>query len=535
MVYAAQNGRGRRAVAVVQTGVRCAIYTRKSTDEGLDREFNSLEAQRETAESYIASQRDEGWTVLPDVYDDGGFSGATTQRPALQRLLADIDAGKIDCVVVYKYDRLSRSMLDFLQMLDLFKKRGVSFVSVSQRFDTSTPMGEVTLNILLTFAQFERQMTAERTRDKMRAARRRGRWTGGMPPLGYDVVPEGGRLVVNKDEADAVIAIFELYLEKSSLLAVVHELHQRGWRRKSWTTRDGRVRLGRPWNNVDLHRLLTDPIYIGRQKLGNETFKGEHPAIVTKAVFDQVQRLLEGNRRNSGASHRNRHGALLRGILRCASCDSAMTHMFNKNRHGRTYRYYRCVNALKNGAAVCPTGSVPAAKMEEFVVEQIKRIGSDPALCDETFRQVQAQVATEQRGLKAEAKRINRELAATRAELDRLTSTVAKASGPAADALMAKLAETQERFTTMERRQREVAGRQAALDNQDVDPADVGRALAQFTDIWEVLLSPERERVVRLLIDRVDYTGTSGELKITFSATGARHLAADLSSAESTS
>ena len=207
MAYAAQNGRGRRAVAVVQTGVRCAIYTRKSTDEGLDREFNSLEAQRETAESYVASQRDEGWTVLPGVYDDGGFSGATTQRPALQRLLADIDAGKIDCVVVYKYDRLSRSMLDFLQMLDLFKKRGVSFVSVSQRFDTSTPMGEVTLNILLTFAQFERQMTAERTRDKMRAARRRGRWTGGMPPLGYDVVPEGGRLVVNKEEASAVVSI----------------------------------------------------------------------------------------------------------------------------------------------------------------------------------------------------------------------------------------------------------------------------------------------------------------------------------------
>jgi site-specific DNA recombinase len=282
MVYAAQNGRGRRAVAVVQTGVRCAIYTRKSTDEGLDREFNSLEAQRETAESYIASQRDEGWIALSDIYDDGGFSGATTQRPALQRLLADIDAGKIDCVVVYKYDRLSRS--------------------------------------LLTFAQFERQMTAERTRDKMRAARRRGRWTGGMPPLGYDVVPEGGRLVVNKDEASAVVSIFELYLEYGSLLAVVRALRQRGERRKTWTTRDGRVRVGREFNNVDVHRLLTDPLYAGMQKLGDEIFKGEHPPIVSKATFDRVQRMLDGNRRNSGASHRNQHGALLRGILRCAAC-----------------------------------------------------------------------------------------------------------------------------------------------------------------------------------------------------------------------
>jgi len=229
-------------------------------------------------------------------------------------------------------------MLDFLQLLDVFKKRGVSFVSVSQRFDTSTPMGEVTLNILLTFAQFERQMTAERTRDKMRAARRRGRWTGGMPPLGYDVVPEGGRLVVNKVEAETVKSIFELYLEKGSILAVVQELRQRKWGRKTWTTRDGKVRIGRPWNNVDLHRLLTDPIYIGLQKLGAETFKGEHPAIVTKAVFDRGQRLLADNRGSSGASHRNRHGALLRGILRCAACDSSMTHMFNQNRHGRTYR-----------------------------------------------------------------------------------------------------------------------------------------------------------------------------------------------------
>jgi len=236
MAYAAQGGRTRKAIAAVRSAVRCVIYTRKSTDENLDREFNTLDAQRAAGESYIASQRDEGWIALPEIYDDGGFSGANTQRPALQRLLADVDAGKVDCVVVYKYDRLSRSMLDFLQLLDFFKKRGVSFVSVSQRFDTSTPMGEVTLNILLTFAQFERQMTAERTRDKMRAVWKRGRWTGGMPPLGYDIVPEGGRLVVNKDEAGCVVAIFQLYLEQASLLAVVQVLRRQPRRASSWAT-----------------------------------------------------------------------------------------------------------------------------------------------------------------------------------------------------------------------------------------------------------------------------------------------------------
>jgi len=513
---------GSSSAVVVRPAVRCAVYTRKSTDEGLDREFNTLQAQRAAAESYIASQRDEGWVAIPDSYDDGGFSGANTQRPALQRLLVDIEAGRVDCVVVYKYDRLSRSMLDFLQMLDLFKKRGVSFVSVSQRFDTSTPMGEVTLNILLTFAQFERQMTAERTRDKMHAARRRGRWTGGMPPLGYDVAPEGGRLVVNKDEAATVESIFQLYLEKESLVAVVQELRRRGDRRKTWTTRDGRVREGREWNVADLQRLLRDPICIGRQKLGGETFKGEHPAIIPKATFDRVQRILDGNRRTSGASHRNRHGALLRGTLRCAACDAAMSHCYT-TRRGRSYRYYRCVNAMKGGT--CPTGSVPAVKIETLVVDQIRRIGTDSVLREETFRQVQAQVAAEARGWRAESKRIERELAAARAEIDGLTIAITRADGAAADALMAKLAESQERLVTLERRQRELADQP---ERQPIDVDAVGRALAQFTELWDVLLAPERERVVRLLIERLDYDGAN--VKFHFSATGAQLLAAEATS-----
>jgi site-specific DNA recombinase len=278
---------------------------------------------------------------------------------------------------------------------------------------------------------------------------------------------------------------------------------------------------------VDLHRLLTDPIYIGRQKLGNETFDGEHDAIVTKKVFDQVQRILAENNRTAGASHRNRHGALLRGILRCAACDAAMTHAFTARR-GKAFRYYRCVNAIKRGADACPTGSVPAATIEAFIVEQIKRIGADPALCDQTFRQVQAQSSAERRILKAESKRVDRELASVRAEVGRQTSTVTMANGPAADALMAKLEETQERLTTLESRKREIEQRVAALAAHDVDPEAVGRALAQFSDVWDVLLTPERERVVRLLIERIDYDAPRGELKFTFSATGATLLAAEM-------
>jgi site-specific DNA recombinase len=530
MAYAAQTGRGRKVVAAVQTAVRCAVYGRKSTTEGQDSTFNSLDNQQQSAESYIASQRHAGWTPVSERYHDYGFSGGNTDRPALQRLLGDAKNGVIDTIVVYRLDRLSRSLIDFLKIHADLEKWGVGLVSVTENINTTTPHGRMMVNVLLSFAQYERELIGERTRDKLHAARRLGRWAGGTPFLGYDVVPEGGRIIVNNDEADHVRAIFDLYLEKGSLLAVAEELNRRGWRRKSWTTKGGRIRVGGPWNNVYLHRLLTHPIYIGRQTLGDESFPGEHAAIVTKTVFDRVQRMLADNRRNSGASHRNKHNALLRGILRCAACDSPMGHMFNTSRHERTYRYYRCVNAVKNGAAACSTGSVPAIQIEAFVVDQIKKIGADPTLCEETFRQVQAQVATEQCRLKTESKRVDRELLAARAEIDRLTTAVARATGAAGDALMAKLTRTQERLTTSQRRQREVADRLAALDGQDVDPTAVGRALAQFTDLWDVLLAPERERVIRLLIDRVGYARRGGELTITFSAAGARLLATEIAS-----
>src|SRR6202140_2017031 len=201
--------------------MRCAIYTRKSTEEGLQQEFNSLDAQRESAEAYILSQRHAGWTVLAERYDDGGYTGANLERPALERLLADIEAGKIDCVLVYKVDRLSRSLLDFARLMGAFEKRGISLVSVTQQFNTTASLGRLTLNILLSFAQFEREIIGERTRDKMAAARRKGKWTGGIPMLGYDVAAGGGKLVVNEKEAVRVREIFELYQTSRSLSAVV--------------------------------------------------------------------------------------------------------------------------------------------------------------------------------------------------------------------------------------------------------------------------------------------------------------------------
>ena len=243
--------------------VRCVIYTRKSTEEGLEQTFNTLQAQRESAEAYILSRKGEGWQSLPTVYDDGGFSGASLERPALQQLLADIEARRIDCVIVYKVDRLSRSLLDFMRLLSLFDKRGVSFVSVTQDFNTGTSMGRLTLNILLSFAQFEREIISERTRDKLSAARRKGKWIGGIPVLGYDVAPEGGRLVVNETEADRVRSTFRVCASCSRVTEALAAVRARGWTAKRWTSARGKQHGGQLLGMSTLYALLTNVLYRG--------------------------------------------------------------------------------------------------------------------------------------------------------------------------------------------------------------------------------------------------------------------------------
>src|SRR5262249_37490715 len=284
--------------------IRCAIYTRKSTEVGLEQNFNSLDAQREACLAYIQSQRHEGWKCLPARYDDGGFTGGNMDRPALKRLLADIEAGKIDCVVGYKLDRLSRSLLDFARIIGIFEKHHVSFVSITQQFNSATSMGRLVLNVLLSFAQFEREIISERTRDKIAATRRKGKWSGGLPVLGYDVDPQVLRLVVNPKEAARVRAIFDLYLKHQALLPVVRELERRGWRTKIWVTRKGRKIGGRTFVKTNLHKFLTNATYAGKLRYKNELHNGEHPAIVDPAKWQKVQELLQRHR-HKGSGERN--------------------------------------------------------------------------------------------------------------------------------------------------------------------------------------------------------------------------------------
>jgi site-specific DNA recombinase len=359
--------------------VRCAVYTRKSTEEGLDQQFNSLDAQRESAQAFIQSQAREGWICLPQRYDDGGFTGGNIDRPALRRLLDDMEARRIDAVVVYKVDRLSRSLLDFARLMERLERHQVSLVSVTQQFNTTHSMGRLTLNILLSFAQFEREIIAERTRDKMAATRRKGQWAGGAPSLGYDIDAHLRRLVVNPAEAEQVRAIFALYLERQGLIAVVQELAGRGWVSKRWTTRQRQVRGGRPFTKTRLHELLTNVLYIGQVRYKDEVHAGQQPALVDLGTWGRVQALLqEQGRAASCRGQRLRSGALLAGLLRCRPCGCAMTPA-HATRGGRLrYRYYVCTQAQQRGWDSCPSKSLPAGEIERYVLEQVADLVHQP-------------------------------------------------------------------------------------------------------------------------------------------------------------
>ena len=358
------------AIGVKGTRIRCAIYTRKSTEEGLDQDFNSLDAQREAAEAYIKSQKHLGWTLVPSRYDDGGFSGSSLERPALQKLLEDVDASRVDCVVVYKVDRLSRSLLDFARLVDRFDQRSISFVSVTQQFNTTTSLGRLTLNILLSFAQFEREIISERTRDKMSAARRKGKWIGGTPVLGYDVDPAGGRLDVNEKEAVKVRQIFELFRTKRSLTATVNELTRRRWTTKVWCSKRGKEHPGNPFKKASLRRLLTNAIYVGQVEHRGVIYPGEHKGIVEKEIWEEVNADLRSPDRGRERPYQ-RQSAMLSGILRCGACQKPMSPTYTA-KGNRRYRYYVCQVARHRAWDACPTKSISASLIENSVVVQLR-------------------------------------------------------------------------------------------------------------------------------------------------------------------
>jgi DNA invertase Pin-like site-specific DNA recombinase len=347
--------------------LRCAVYTRKSTDEGLDKEFNTLDAQREACEAYVASQRAEGWVLVPDRYDDGGFSGGTLERPALKRLLADIEAGLIDVVVVYKIDRLSRSLMDFAKLVEAFEAHDVTFVSVTQAFNTTTSMGRLTLNVLLSFAQFEREVIGERIRDKVAASKARGMWMGGKVPLGYGV--RDRKLVVNEAEAARVRRVFELFAETGSGVETVRRLRVEGVALKS----------GRPPDKGDVYKLLHNRTYAGEVAHKGKVYPGEHRAIVPRDLWDRAHAVLKISPRVRANQSRAQTPALLKGLI--FGVDGRALSPTHCRKKGRLYRYYVAQRVLKDDAEGEDDGlvrRVSAAEIEEAVVDQVRALLRQP-------------------------------------------------------------------------------------------------------------------------------------------------------------
>jgi len=393
----------------VTTKLRCAVYTRKSSDEGLDQAFNSLDAQREAGEAYIKSQASEGWRATTTRYDDGGYSGGTMERPALQKLLADIDAGLVDVVVVYKIDRLTRSLADFARIVERFDARGVSFVSVTQAFNTTSSMGRLTLNVLLSFAQFEREVTGERIRDKIAASKARGMWMGGVPPLGYDLPLPGSRtLQVNETEADQVRRIFTHYLELGSVHRLCQELERDGVVSKRRITAQGKEVGGLTFSRGALFHMLRSRLYLGEIPHKDRSYPGEHPAIVGSELFDAVQaRLAAGQRTRT--SLRKVAGALLTGRIVDASGE-AMSPAFSYGRGGRVYRYYVSAS-LQQGRRTSADGivrRVSAKIIEAMVSATLDRLL--PGRCDALgeLRRVQVAAGQIQLSLPAASARLAR-------------------------------------------------------------------------------------------------------------------------------
>lgn len=356
--------------------IRCAIYCRKSSEEGLGMTFNSLDAQREACLAYTQSQRHEGWIAVDDRYDDGGFSGGTLERPALRRLIRDIEAGRMDAVVCYRIDRMTRSLTDFTRLIDVFERCKISLVSITEHFNTATPIGRLNLHMILSFAQYERELAGERIRHKFLQSRKRGVWMGGHAPLGYDV--RDRKLFVNEPEAALVRHIFERFLQVGSATRLVQELNAAAYRTKR----------GKLFDKGLLYKLLNNRTYVGEVEHKGTAYPGEHEGIIDRATWDKVHAILVENRHRRASRTRAATPALLKGLI-FGPDDKAMAPSHTRKR-GRLYRFYRTTTALKLGHEACPIRSVPAGEVEAAVIGQIRVLLRAPEVIVRAWRAARA-------------------------------------------------------------------------------------------------------------------------------------------------
>ena len=500
--------------------VRVAAYTRRSVEKA-EQQFGSIEAQRESIAAFVTSQRGKGWLLLPQHYDDRGISGATLERPAFVQLLRDVDAGLIDAIAVYKFDRLSRNFVDFVQLLQRLERQHIAVVSTTEAIDTSTDIGRLLLNVLASFAEFSRKQSAERVRHKMLAARQRGQWQGGRVSLGFDVVDK--RLVVNPAEAQDVVFAFEEFARTRSLVGSLRELERRGIKNKSWTGKRGQRVQGTPFHKNSLTRLLTCPLYVGRMAAGDEEVKGEHAGIVPRELWDRVQTIFEEGVVEPGRPERRPWSALLTGLLRCAACGSAMVPTYSV-KGSRRYGYYQYQRTKAQGAAACPGSRVPQAPIEAAVVEHIMAVGRDPTLVADAVKAAHAEVAARRTELAQDARRFGLEVQQQKVGRDALVEAITRQDGDVPE-LRQRLAVIREALQAAQVRAKAVREELAGLKASVVSDDDLRRAIESFAPVWAELFPAERARLIGLLVERVTLDARTGELAITLHADGIAELA----------
>jgi DNA invertase Pin-like site-specific DNA recombinase len=470
---------------------------------GLEQEFNSLDAQWESCAAYIERQ---GWQLVAERYDDGGFTGANTDRPAFQRLMMDVEAGQVDVVVCYKVDRLSRSLLDFAKMMELLNQAGASFVSVTQNFSTADAMGRMTLGLLMTFAQFEREMTAERTRDKVLAARRKGRWTGGFTPLGYSL--ESGKLVINEREAVTVREAFNLLFELRRPAEVARQLNERGLYPPGRRLAAGKQPR---WDGNAVTKLLRSPLYAGRIRAGTDVAQGEHAPLVAPEVFERAQAILD-----SAHTERKAHGRnpayLLRGLLRCGVCGAALTPASTRKKKNE-HRYYVC-NTRNKDSRACTGSHLPAPALERQVVERLRQTSVDAGLVDDVRQSLAHRIESRRATLDALRRTLPGHIANLQASSSRLADDLNAANGRAREVILKKLNVEGDILARAETQLAEARREWAELDGLVTDAAWVADTLTDFGQIWDVLTTGNKGRLLRALIDHVVVNEAAGQLEI---------------------
>lgn len=487
--------------------IPAAIYARKSTDAKMEQEVNSISVQRAAARSYIESQHYLGWYCIDEELSDNNQGGATLDRPALRRLMELIEKGAVKIVVVNRLDRISRSLSQFLELMAFFEQHSVSLVSVTQNINTSDAMGRLMLQIIMSFAEFERELIRDRVTERMHAARKKGRFIGGRPVLGYNIKPEGRALEVDELEAIRVRDIFSLYIELCAVKAVVLELRKRGWKNKRWVTKEGKVTGGSDFTVSTLYSLLKNPIYTGKVSLKGTLYEGKHEGIVDSKTFDQVQTILASNDLTKGNRNRNSHDALLKGLLKCKSCKAAFVHTGSKKK-SKYYRYYTCSTKRLNGAHTCPSPSIPAGEIESLVTEQLMSIGTNPEL--------QAMVHSQLvEAMNAKQKVSSQTRKTAKQQLNRITKELASSREfGASESLTLHLEQKrQEAENALENAEKESTWRKPSKE-------DVIAVVRDMAGLWPTFSAGEKCAFVKTLVRLVEYDAVEGSITLHFNDKG---------------